>query len=71
VKAQLPHLLKRLALATKESGRMSELADFLGMATGKRVPLASVSRWLSGKREPGGEITLQLLHWVEHQERQK
>jgi transcriptional regulator with XRE-family HTH domain len=65
VKAQLPTLLERLNLATKESGNMSALAKFLG------VPLASVSRWLSGKREPGGEITLKLLQWVEQQERQK
>ena len=71
VKAQLPSLLDRLNRATSESGKMSELADYLGKVTGKSVPLASVSRWLSGKREPGGEITLMLLHWVERQERQK
>ena len=65
VKAQLPSLLERLNRATNESGRMSALAEFLG------VPLASVSRWLSGKREPGGEITLKMLHWVKQQERQK
>jgi transcriptional regulator with XRE-family HTH domain len=65
VKAQLPSLLARLNRETSETGRMSALAKFLG------VPLASVSRWLSGKREPGGEITLRLLHWVEQQERQK
>jgi len=65
VKAQLPSLLERLNRATKETGKMSALAKFLG------VPLASVSRWLSGKREPGGEITLKMLHWVEQQERQK
>lgn len=71
VKAQLPSLLVRLNRATKESGKMSALADFLGKASGQKVPLASVSRWLSGKREPGGEITLLLLQWVERQERQK
>ena len=65
VKLQLPNLLDRLNRATKETGKMSALADFLG------VPLASVSRWLAGKREPGGEITLKLLRWVEQQERQK
>jgi hypothetical protein len=32
--------------------------------------LASVSRWLSGEREPGGEIALLMLKWVELQERQ-
>lgn len=65
VKAQLPSLLERLKKATSETGKMSALAEYLG------VPLASVSRWLSGKREPGGEITLKLLHWVEWQERKK
>jgi hypothetical protein len=71
VKAQLTYLRERLNRATKESGKMSALADFLGKAVGHRVPLASVSRWLSGKREPGGQITLLLLRWVEQQERQK
>jgi len=65
VKKQLPSLLERLNRATKETGKMSALADHL------KVPLASVSRWLSGKREPGGETTLQMLKWVEAQERQK
>jgi transcriptional regulator with XRE-family HTH domain len=65
VKAQLPSLLERLNRATNETGKMSALADYL------KVPLASVSRWLSRKREPGGEITLKLLRWVEQQERQK
>jgi transcriptional regulator with XRE-family HTH domain len=71
VKAQLPSLLERLNRATKETGKMSALANFLGQAVGHRVPLASVSRWLAGKREPGGQITLLMLHWVERQERQK
>lgn len=65
VKEQLPNLRERLNRATKETGKMSALADIL------KVPLASVSRWLSGKREPGGEITLKMLRWVERQERQK
>jgi hypothetical protein len=65
VKPQLPNLLARLKAATKETGKMSALANFLD------VPLASVSRWLSGNREPGGEVTLKLLRWVEQQERQK
>ncbi len=70
VKPQLPSLLDRLNRATKGSGKMSALADFLSNATRKRVPLASVSRWLSSNREPGGEITLLMRHWVEQQERQ-
>ena len=71
VKAQLPSLRERLNRATKETGKMSALADFLKIQTKRKVPLASVSRWLSGKREPGGEITLLLERWVEKQERQK
>jgi transcriptional regulator with XRE-family HTH domain len=64
VKPQLPDLVARLKSATEEPGKMTELAKAVG------APLASVSRWLSGKREPGGEATLQMLKWVEHQERQ-
>lgn len=71
VKEQMPNLRRRLNLATKETGKMSALAKFLGRQTNRKIPLASVSRWLSGKREPGGEITLKLLRWVEQQERQK
>jgi transcriptional regulator with XRE-family HTH domain len=69
VKAQLPSLLERLRKATAETGKKSELAEFLARVTGANVPLASVSRWLAGEREPGGEITLLLLRWVEQQER--
>ena len=63
VKKQLPSLLERLNRATKETGKMTALADYLG------VTLASVSRWLSGKRVPNGERVLQMLLWVERQER--
>jgi transcriptional regulator with XRE-family HTH domain len=65
VKAKLPALLKRLNEATRERGQKTELAKFMG------VPLPNVSQWLSGDREPDGENTLRLLHWVEQQERQK
>ncbi len=65
VKPQLPSLLERLKNATKQRGKKSALANFLG------VPLARVSQWLSGDREPGGETTLRMLKWVERQERQK
>jgi DNA-binding transcriptional regulator YdaS (Cro superfamily) len=64
MKAQLPSLLERLKKATEERGSKSALAAYLGL------PLASISQWLSGDREPGGETTLRLLHWVEQQERQ-
>jgi transcriptional regulator with XRE-family HTH domain len=64
VKLQLKSLLADLNRVTKEPGMKTKLADFLG------APLASVSRWLSGEREPGGETTLKMLHWVQEQGRQ-
>jgi len=60
--SQMAHLLVRLKKATGGHGKKSELARYLG------VPLSSVSQWLSGEREPGGETTLRLLHWIEGQE---
>jgi DNA-binding transcriptional regulator YiaG len=63
VKSQLKNLLADLNRLTEEQGKKTELAEFLG------APLASVSRWLSGEREPGGETTLKMLRWVEQQER--
>jgi DNA-binding transcriptional regulator YiaG len=51
--------------ATSGRGAKSALAKYMG------VPLPNVSQWLSGDREPSGETTLQLLNWVEHQERKK
>ena len=65
MKSQMPSLLERLRKATAAPGKKTELAEALR----PKVPLASVSRWLSGEREPGGEVTLQLLHWVDRQER--
>jgi len=65
VKAVLPSLLERLCKATAERGRKSELAAFL------RVQLPSLSVWLSGKQQPGGETTLRLLQWVERAEAQQ
>ncbi len=64
VKSPMANLLARLNEATRPRGMKSKLAKFM------RVPLANVSQWLSGAREPGGETTLRLLHWVEQQERQ-
>ena len=65
VKAQLDNLLAKLNRLTQEPGKKTELAEFLG------APLASVSRWLSGKRDPGGETTLKMLRWVQEQESQQ
>ena len=64
VKPILPKLIERLRKATKERGRKTELASWLGVAPQK------VTDWLSERVEPSGEITLRLLHWVEQQERQ-
>ena len=64
VKLQLKNLRTELNRLTEESGKKTELAGFLG------APLASVSRWLSGEREPGGETTLKMLRWVQEQESQ-
>ena len=68
VKELWPSLKQRLQLAAAKAGKKSELAKFLG------VDLTRVSQWLTEKkfaREPGAEYTLQMLHWVEQQERQK
>lgn len=65
VQPVLPKLIQRLQRATAERGSKSELAKWLG------VHRQSVTDWLSGKQEPGGEITLRLLHWVEQRECQK
>jgi transcriptional regulator with XRE-family HTH domain len=65
VKSTMANLLDRLNKATSQRGMKSELAKVMG------VPLSNISQWLSGEREPGGETTLRLLHWVEQQERQQ
>jgi transcriptional regulator with XRE-family HTH domain len=65
VKSPLAQLLERLNQATAAKGTKAELARHL------KAPRPCVSDWLSGKRKPGGETTLRLLHWVEQQERQQ
>lgn len=65
VQPVLPKLIERLKLVTSERGQKSKLAAWLG------VHRQCVTDWLSGKQEPGGEITLKMLRWVEQQERQK
>jgi hypothetical protein len=59
----LPELLKMLRDKTAKRGMKSKLAADL------HVPLANVSLWLSGEREPGGAVTLKLFQWVKHQGR--
>jgi len=63
MKSAMPKLLERLRKATAERGRKSELAAWLG------VHPQCVTDWLTGRKEPGGETTLRLLHWAELQER--
>lgn len=64
VQPVMPTLIERLRRATKEHGRKTELAKWLG------VPRQSVNGWLAGDKEPSGETTLRLLHWVEQEDRQ-
>lgn len=59
VKSEMANLLGLLKKATSQRGMKSRMAKAFG------VPLSTVSQWLSGKREPGGETTLRLLKWVE------
>jgi len=65
VKSEMALLRARLAGATQGRGKKAELARLM------RVTPATISQWLSGSREPGGEATLRLLHWVEQEERRK
>lgn len=65
VMVTLPELIARLKRVTAGRGKKKELAIELG------VPMPRVSEWLAGRREPGGGITLLLLHWVEQQEAQQ
>jgi hypothetical protein len=58
----LKSLVATINRLTRKPGGKSELAEHLGL------PLASISRWLSGEREPGGEYTLRLLRWVKQQQ---
>lgn len=67
VNAQLPSLLEKIKGATAEPGKKTALARFLSKVLGRNVPLESVSRWLSGEREPGGEIVLQMQAWLKRQ----
>lgn len=61
----LPNLLTRLRKATAERGMKVELAEWM------KVHPQSITDWLTERKEPSGETTLQLLYWVEQQERQQ
>lgn len=69
VKSELDKLIARVKEATARTGAKAELARVL------KVAPARITEWLSNdpkvKTEPGGHYTLELLNWVEQQERQK
>jgi transcriptional regulator with XRE-family HTH domain len=65
MQSEIKRLRDRLNRATAAKGMKTQLAAKMG------VPLPCISDWLSGKREPAGDTTLRLLHWVEQQERQQ
>ena len=58
-------LLSRAKKAVQQRGKKKELSVFMNVAPPR------ISEWLSGQKEPRGEHTLQLLQWVENQERQQ
>jgi transcriptional regulator with XRE-family HTH domain len=55
----LPQLLNELKTLTEVFGKKAELAEFLNATP------SSLSHWLSGNRQPGGEVTLRMLEWVQ------
>ena len=58
----LKALLARVKRASSARGKKTELAKYLG------VSYVSVSQWLSGRFAPNGEVTLQMLAWVQAEE---
>lgn len=65
VPQDLEEFLREMRDATRERGQKTELAVYLG------VPLANVSQWLSGTREPSGATVLRMLNWVSSRNRKK
>jgi len=55
---KLDKLLKRVRARLKQRGSLQLLADHLG------VIRPTLSDWLRGRYEPGGEVTLKLQEWV-------
>lgn len=62
MQSEIPRLLANIKRLTRTRGAKAELARFLG------VSQASVSEWLSGRKEPNGETAIRLLRWVERPE---
>jgi transcriptional regulator with XRE-family HTH domain len=65
VKNEMQNLIGMIRQLTAAPGSKAKLAQFLG------VPQARVSEWLAGRYQPGGQITLRLLRWVEQAESTK
>jgi transcriptional regulator with XRE-family HTH domain len=57
--SEIGNLLDRIKKLAAQPGKKAALAKFLD------VPQSRIWEWLSGKYEPGGEIALRLLSWVE------
>ena len=55
---KLDKLMKRIRARLKQRGSLQRLADHLG------VVQPTLSDWLRGRYEPGGEVTLKLQEWV-------
>jgi DNA-binding transcriptional regulator YdaS (Cro superfamily) len=58
----LKALLARVKRASSARGKKKELAKYLG------VSHVCVSQWLSARFAPNGEVTLQMLAWVQAEE---
>jgi hypothetical protein len=59
---KLEKLFARVRRLTVERGAKGDLAEAI------HVELPRLSEWLRGEYEPGGEVTLSILEWVEEQE---
>jgi transcriptional regulator with XRE-family HTH domain len=62
---KLTALLARINRATAQRGTKTELAKYLGVSRQR------VTNWLSLDSAPNGEITLQMLEWVQAREAKK
>ncbi|MCW5557931.1 MAG: hypothetical protein KIT22_08875 [Verrucomicrobiae bacterium] len=56
-------LLQRLHAVTSRRGAKADLARHV------HASMSEVTLWISGKRIPNGDTTLQILQWVEDEER--
>lgn len=61
MKTEMERLIDKVKKLTEPRGMKSGLAEHLGVST------STISEWLAGHYEPGGQATLKLLQWVEKQ----